>query len=169
MTRIDDQGSVAAHIARFAEYIDSLDDHARPHIDDFDLMDIHRLARFIVVVDVLDRPPRLRCRFVGTSVVAMYGSDATGRDVENLFGDGDDARELIRHYWEVARAGEPQFFASHVMRPDEPDDPYIYERYLVPLRNEVGQVGQIATMIHRRTSSGRPIPLNYSALGWHGG
>jgi len=133
----------------FADYVRSLDQGYVPTVGQFDLMAIHRLAPMVVVLDVLAEERRLRCRFVGTKVVAMHGSDATGRDVQDLFVEADGVRELIESYWRVADAARPLFTRSRVMRPDEPDQLFAYGRLAVPLLDEAGRVARIATVITR--------------------
>ncbi len=152
-------------IKAFAEYITSLEPGYTPRVAQFDLMTVYWLAPFIVVLDVLADERRLRCRFVGTQVVAMHGADSTGKDVEDLFTDVDGGEQLVESYWRVADTGRPFFTTSRVMRPESTPSAYAYARLCVPLLDDAGKVARLAALVARCDVEAVPETFNIVQLG----
>ena len=73
--------------------------------------EIGDLLPWIMLIDVIPRPegdPRYRIRLVGTEVVAIQGSDGTGKHVEEVLDDPAVA-SIIQGYHETVVSHEPQY------------------------------------------------------------
>lgn len=80
----------------------------RQHIEPTEIPD---LLPWIMLVDVIAEPaaaPRYRIRLVGTEVVAIQGSDATGKFVPDVL-NKDDVAAILQDYGEIVRSGRPGY------------------------------------------------------------
>jgi hypothetical protein len=80
----------------------------RKHIDPLELAD---LLPWVMLIDVMLQArgeARYRIRLVGTEVVAIQGSDGTGKYVDEVL-TGEEGAEVIRGYGEILRTREPQY------------------------------------------------------------
>jgi len=118
----------------------------RKHIDPLELADI---LSWIMLVDVIreDRgKARYRIRLVGTEVVAIQGSDATGKYVEDVL-TAKEGVEVIRGYDEILLTREPQYRKSIVATPGREHVPY--ERVAFPLAADGENVDMLAFVFVR--------------------
>lgn len=53
--------------------------HARPGLEDFDLMDLYDIAPFMTIRDAVEGGREFRCRYFGTRMVELFGLEATGK------------------------------------------------------------------------------------------
>ena len=80
----------------------------RQHIEPTEIPD---LLPWIMMIDVITKPgaePRYRIRLVGTEVVAIQGSDATGKYVTDVL-NKDDVASILQNYGEIVRSGQPGY------------------------------------------------------------
>lgn len=61
---------------------------------------------YLILVDVIGRPPRFRYRLVGSRITAEVGRNATGRWLDELYAPGD-YRHMIPPYLWVVQHGAP--------------------------------------------------------------
>lgn len=102
----------------------------RQHIDPLDMAD---LLPFLMLVDVIRQPggePRYRIRLVGTEVVAIQGSDGTGKFVEEVL-TGPEGAAIIRAYGEILSTKQPQYRRGVVATSGR--EHVFYERVAFPL------------------------------------
>ena len=105
----------------------------RQHIDPTEIADI---LPFVMLMDVIREgsgEPRYRVRLMGTEVVAVQGSDGTGKFVDEILTDPEGA-EVIRRYAEVLRTHEPQYRRGVVATPGRKH--MHYERLAFPLARD---------------------------------
>jgi len=102
-----------------------------------------------MLVDVIreDRgKARYRIRLVGTEVVAIQGSDATGKYVEDVL-TAKEGVEVIRGYDEILLTREPQYRKGIVATPGREHVPY--ERVAFPLAADGENVDMLAFVFVR--------------------
>ncbi len=88
------------------------------HFDDIDLMDVHKIAPWIYVLDVAQDQgvTSLTFRFVGTSLCDGIGFEPTGRSLDDLdFGPGQE--QWRDAYRTIVRTRQPHVL-SFVHQPD---------------------------------------------------
>jgi|SRR5579862_4719368 len=105
----------------------------RKHIDPLELAD---LLPWIMLIDVIPLPssePRYRIRLAGTEVVAIQGSDGTGKFVDEVL-TGNEGGDVIRGYGEILRTRAPQYRRGSVATPGREHVPY--ERVAFPLASD---------------------------------
>lgn len=56
---------------------------------------------FIVLADVIGRPPRFRYRLIGSKITEAVGRDATGRWLDELYAPGDYENMIVAYRWVV--------------------------------------------------------------------
>jgi hypothetical protein len=73
-------------LARVRDYWESLKrgDAKMPFWDDFKTSSLPDLADRLMLVDVVDRPVRFRCNFLGQQLTDRYGGVITGKFVDEL-------------------------------------------------------------------------------------
>jgi hypothetical protein len=102
----------------------------RQHIDPTELT---KLLPWLMLIDVVPQEsgaPRYRHRLVGTETVAMFGTDGTGKFLDEVL-TGDEGAAVIRNYSEILRMREPHYrngVAAIAGREHVP-----YERIVFPL------------------------------------
>ena len=80
----------------------------RQHIEPTEIPD---LLPWIMLVDVIAEPAaalRYRIRLVGTEVVTIQGSDATGKFVPDVL-NKDEVNSILQEYGEIVRSGRPRY------------------------------------------------------------
>lgn len=120
---------------RFKRVHDYLEAKARPgklpgrqHIDPLELRDVLPHLMLVDVERAPGQPIRYRIRLVGTQVVALQGSDATGKYVEDVLNKGPD---IIAGYSEILETRQPQYRRGAVATTDR--DHLTYQRIAFPL------------------------------------
>jgi hypothetical protein len=140
------QSEIERH-ARFRRLADYLAVKAPPgklpgrkHIDPLELADLLPWLMLIDVIPQASGKPRYRIRLVGTEVVAIQGSDGTGKFVEEVL-TGSEGIDVIRRYDEIVRAHEPQYRRGTVAATGREHVPY--ERIIFPLASDGEQVDML--------------------------
>ncbi len=126
------------HHPRFRRLADYLASKAPPgkllgrqHIDPLEIPD---LLPYLMLVDVMPQQPgptRYRIRLVGTQVVAIQGTDGTGRNVGEVLTAEQGCSEIIRGYEEIVRTHEPEYRSGIVATHGR--EHVAYERIAFPL------------------------------------
>ena len=112
----------------------------RKHIDPLELAD---LLPWVTLIDVIPQPsgePRYRIRLMGTEVVAIKGSDGTGKFVDDVL-TGREGAAVIRGYREILRSRAPQYRRGHVATIGR--EHILYERAAFPLASDGKQVDML--------------------------
>ena len=104
-----------------------------PRRADFDPVEMPRLLSSIILVDVEDGSARLRIRLVGTKVVEMFGSDYTGRYMDEI--DFGDVREKILKEYRLPISEKRPVFSDHEFRKLN-DHHHTIERAIFPLSDD---------------------------------
>lgn len=78
---------------------------------DFDPLEMPRLLSSIILIDVENDGTRLRIRLVGTKIVDMYGSDYTGKYLDEIDFGGVRKKVLEEYHLPVSEK-RPVFFGS---------------------------------------------------------
>jgi hypothetical protein len=112
----------------------------RKHIDPLELADLLPWLMLIDVIPQTSGEPRYRIRLVGTEVVAIQGSDGTGKFVEEVL-TGSEGSDVIRRYGEILRTHEPQYRRGTVAATGREHVPY--ERIVFPLANDGERVDML--------------------------
>lgn len=106
---------------------------SRKQIDPLELAD---LLPWVMLIDVMPQAsgePRYRIRLVGTEIVAIQGSDGTGKYVDEVLTGGEGA-DVIRGYGEILHTREPQYRRGNVPVSGRGHVPY--ERVAFPLASD---------------------------------
>ena len=118
----------------------------RKHIDPLELAD---LLPWVMLIDVMPQrngSPRYRIRLVGTEIVAIQGSDGTGKYVDEVL-TGNEGAEVIRGYGEILRTREPQYRRGNVPVAGRGHVPY--ERIAFPLASDGEHVDMLMFVFAR--------------------
>jgi hypothetical protein len=100
---------------------------ARPDIDP---VEVPRLLSNLMLVTVSGKPPRFGFRLVGTEIVARYGAELTGRDLDNI-DLGTELGSVRSQYEETVREAAPTYCRHEI---ETKEGKYLrYERLLLPL------------------------------------
>ncbi|HYL31915.1 MAG TPA: PAS domain-containing protein [Stellaceae bacterium] len=105
----------------------------RQHIEPTEIAD---LLPWIMMIDVIVAPDaalRYRIRLVGTEVVAIQGSDGTGKYVEEVL-DKDEAAAIVRGYGEIVQSRQPGYRRGVVATAGREHVPY--RRIAFPLARD---------------------------------
>ncbi len=103
----------------------------RQHIDPLEIPDLLPYLMLIDVIRPASLPPRYQIRLVGTQVVAIQGTDATGKFVEEVLDKGPD---IIAHYEDVLTTRQPQYHRGQVATRDR--NHVSYQRIVFPLATD---------------------------------
>lgn len=112
----------------------------RQHIEP---TEIAELLPWMMMVDVIATPDgglRYRIRLIGTEVVAIQGSDGTGKYVEEVL-DKSDVIAILRGYDQVVRTREPEYRSGVVAAAGRDHVPY--RRMAFPLARDGEQVDML--------------------------
>lgn len=144
-----------------------------PHYADLDLMDIHRLAPNILVLDVEAYSGRLRVRFVGTAIVRMFGYETTGRYMDEV-DTGPYQMKLMAAYNLAVRSLMPQWTLAEVILTDstipylEEQKGFAYERLACPFHGPTGAVTQLVAILKRHQSDVARDNFKHRSFDWSG-
>ena len=121
-----------------------------PSRKQIDPLDIPQLLSGLILMDVDPEARRLKCRLVGTRVVEVYGSDYTGRFLDEI-DFGDQRENVLTDYGQVVQTGMPNvrerfFYNSRGVH-------FRMERLILPLSEDDQNVSQVMS------------GLNFHALG----
>jgi hypothetical protein len=140
-------------ITRFWTYWNEKRDGRRmPARADIDPAQISDLLPYIVLTEVLEQPPYLVYRLVGTKQVAVRGRDPTGQPVcDNYIGhhEGDTGDEVLLNYRLVIERQTPVYDYNSITGPDGDGTSFdtgpVRERgtLLLPLSNDDTHVNMI--------------------------
>lgn len=110
---------------------------ARPDIDP---VEVPRLLSNLMLVSVSGDPPRFAFRLVGTEIVARYGAELTGRDLDDL-DLGTELGSVRSQYEETVREAAPTY-CRHAI--ETKSGKYLrYERLLLPLSRDGAHVDML--------------------------
>lgn len=112
----------------------------RQHIEPTEIAD---LLPWLMLVDVIEQPSggtRYRIRLVGTEVVAIQGSDGTGRFVDDVLNDGN-AAAIIDGYNDIVCSRRPQYHEGVVATQGRDHVPY--RRIAFPLARDGAHVDML--------------------------
>jgi hypothetical protein len=82
--------------------------HAMPRRRDIDPVDIPKLLANLQLIDVVDDGARFRYRLIGTAIVAAFGSDATGKYIDEILA-GNRLAAAEQHYRRTCETRHPYF------------------------------------------------------------
>ena len=100
---------------------------------DIDPIEVPRLLPHLMLVAVSDDPLRFRFRLVGTEIVARYGAELTGRELDEI-DLGGELGGVRSQYEETVRAAAPTY-CRHAIETRQ--GKYLrYERLLLPLSSD---------------------------------
>ena len=163
----------AAEISAFWHFIADLAVTAvPPRFADFELMDIYRLARNIVILDTnRSDTDRLYVRYAGIHVVEMFGRETTGLYMDEIdLGKHRDA--LLAIYQDCAVNCTPYWTLAnvHISVPQSFGPPkehlFDYERLVFPFAGKDGNVSNLVSILIRHPSANlgqgfEAIPLDF--------
>ncbi len=104
-----------------------------PSRADFDPIDIPRLLPNLILIDVDQDTQRLKVRVAGTTVVEMYGSDYTGRYLDEI--DFGDRRAAVLYDYNTCLRTKQAYVSEHSFWTDR-DVTYRIERVILPLSDD---------------------------------
>src|SRR5882724_9732666 len=81
---------------------------AMPRRRDIDPIDIPKLLANLQLVDVVDGGARFRYRLIGTASVAAFGTDATGKCIDEILA-GNRLAAAEQHYRRTCETKRPYF------------------------------------------------------------
>ena len=121
----------------------------RKHIDPLELADLLPWVMLIDVIPQASGEPRYRIRLVGTEVVAIQGTDGTGKFVEEVL-NANEGAEVIRLYGEILRTRQPQYRCGTVAATGREHVPY--ERVAFPLASDGEHVDMLIFAFDHRAA-----------------
>ncbi len=152
----------ADELSEFWAYVEGLCAKAcPPRFRDFELMDIYRLARNIVILDTESGSERLKVRFAGIHVVEMFGLETTGLFMDEI-DLGIHKEDLLRIYNQSAIEGLPYWTCAKVETSvGQSAGPakkllFHYERLVVPFQDEHGSISNLVSILIRRPTAEGP-------------
>lgn len=111
-----------------------------PARTDIDPVDIPRLLPNLLLLDVEPDTGRLKIRVAGTTIVDMYGSDYTGRYLDEIeFGD---RRAAVLHDYTTCLRSRQVYVSEHSFWTGR-DVTYRIERVILPLSDDGETVSQL--------------------------
>lgn len=97
---------------------------------DIDPVDLPRLLPNLILVGVAGEPPRFRFRVVGTEIVFRYGTEVTGRELDDI-DLGSELGAVRAQYEETVRERAPTYCRHQI---ETAGGKHLrYERLLLPL------------------------------------
>jgi hypothetical protein len=118
----------------------------RQHIDPTEIAD---LLPGLMLLDVVPQPggePRFRVRLAGTEVIREFGSEMTGRFIDELL-HGPSAPEIIGQYREIVRTRTPRYRCGSVAAAGR--EHLGYERLTFPLAADGERVDMLISVFVR--------------------
>lgn len=119
----------------------------RQHIDPLEIPDLLPHLMLIDVVPQESGPARYRIRLVGTEVVAIQGTDGTGRYVEKVLTAEQGRAEILRGYDEIVRTHQPEHRSGVVATHGR--EHVVYERIAFPLAEDGEHVNMLILVFMR--------------------
>ncbi len=86
-----------------------LDDGRLPGRPAFEPLVVPALLPHLVLIDVVDRPPRFRYRLIGTRMVDALGRELTGRWLDEAHAKPGGEKPVFPSYERVVRDGVPDW------------------------------------------------------------
>ena len=114
---------------------------------DLDPRDIPRLLPGIILVDVMPPDDRLRVRLAGTQVVEIYGSDYTGRYLDEIY-FGEQRDKVLADYSYPVTHRQP-ICSDHKFHTVS-DIAYDIERLIMPLSEDGERVNMLFSYLSFR-------------------
>ncbi len=115
-----------------------------------DLMDFWRFASRMIILDLSHDIPgqkTYRYRYVGTELCELLGHDLTGMCIEDIY-EADGVPATNQAYDQAIETGIPSMWQRR-MRFETGSFRYLlYDRLIVPLRNENGDIGHLLGVFH---------------------
>lgn len=111
---------------------------------DFDPLEMPKLLSSIILVDVENNSTKLKIRLTGTKVVEMYGSDFTGKNMEDI--DFGDVRDKILAEYRLAVIEKRPVFSDHEFRKLN-DYHCTIERAIFPLSDDDNTVNKLIAFL----------------------
>ncbi|MGH6969742.1 MAG: PAS domain-containing protein [Stellaceae bacterium] len=127
----------------------------RQHIEPTEITDLLPWIMMIDVIAAQESGLRYRIRLVGTEVVAIQGSDGTGKYVEAVL-DRDEAAAILRGYGEIVRSRQPGYRRGVVATAGREHVPY--RRIAFPLARDGEHVDMLLFVFANDGKS--PAPRN---------
>jgi hypothetical protein len=118
----------------------------RQHVQPTELADILPWLMLMDVVPQENGEPRYRLRLVGTEVVAIQGSDGTGKFADELL-TAEEGPQVIAGYGEILRTQQPQYRRGVVASPGREHVPY--QRVAFPLASDGEHVDRLIFVFDR--------------------
>jgi hypothetical protein len=117
--------------------------------------EIAELLPWIMLIDVIAQPgaePRYRIRLVGTEVVAIQGSDGTGKYVEEVLNKAE-AATIVQGYGDIVGSHEPGYRRGVVATEGREHVPY--RRIAFPLARDGEHVDMLIFVFVRDDKASR--------------
>jgi hypothetical protein len=105
----------------------------RQHVEPTEIVELLPWIMMIEVIAAPDAETRYRIRLAGTEVVAIQGSDGTGKYVEEVL-DTNDVAAILQGYGEILRTRRPEYRAGVVATAGREHVPY--RRVAFPLARD---------------------------------
>lgn len=105
-----------------------------PSRSDIDPLDIPDLLPCVNLIDIVPPDGRLLVRLVGTEICARFGTDYTGRFLDEI-DFGDVTEKILADYGQAASSGQP-YYTAHRFRKSDRDFYYSIERAIFPLSSD---------------------------------
>lgn len=111
---------------------------------DFDPLEMPRLLSSIILIDVEGSDAHLRIRLVGTKIVDMYGSDYTGKYMNEI--DFGDVRNKVLKEYHLPVSEKRPVFSDHEFRKLN-DYHHTIERAIFPLSDDDNTVNKLIAFL----------------------
>lgn len=168
-TQSDDEAS-STKIDAFGRYMAGLSDgDGAVHVASVDLMDVHMLAPNIMLLDVIEGAPGKRIRFMGTALVAIYGIEATNRNIDDVA--MGPHKQSIREMQRLSIVRRRPVWSKAVQRILVGTDSLyadgrcsVLERLVWPLVGDEGQVVRLAEIVDRVVIPGRHEAFSHNVV-----
>jgi len=125
--------------------------NAMPRKRDIDPVELPRkLLPNIQIIEVVDGGARFRYRLVGTASVDAFGSDYTGRYVDEMF--SDDRLKFIRHIYSTVHTTKIPLFSLNRYHTTKNIDLFAYRIYM-PLSEDGDDVSHVLGILRFESGS----------------
>ncbi len=111
---------------------------------DFDPLEMPRLLSSIILVDVENDGAKFRIRLVGTKIVDMFGSDYTGKYLDDI--DFGDVRSKVLNEYRLPVSEKRPVFSDHDFRKLN-DYRHTIERAIFPLSDDGKTVNKLIAFL----------------------
>ena len=105
------------------------------------VLDMPEITPHMWILDVEHDPIGLRYRLVGTQIVANYGTDLTGKRLDEI-DLGADRDAILREYAATLESKVPRY-SRHQIEISETGRYLVYERLLLPLSDDGETVNMV--------------------------